>query len=530
MNSAGFFVIIVLLFGNTGLCLAEAPKGNSEEATIESYRKAIKESKTTVEKADLYKKIGDLYVSKEDFKNAAEQFIKALSLKRDFPEKERVQMAVSISWGDQLDKAITEFQSIVQENPKNIEARIHLARTLSWAGRIDESLVEIDKVLDQHPQNKDALLVKANDLSWKGENDRALPLYRSILNEQEDFDTRLGYTAALFAKGDESAARTSMALLKPSYPYQENELKKLQEDISKPKNPSHGDAKFTHYRDTDGNEVNRYLASYGFSSGDWTNLFNYIHTAANDYTRRNETDSLSGETRMRITRQLGIGAGLGVIRYNYTDIPPNDDTTSDFVIGHIRADAEFPKGSAGVSLAREPLNETAELIEKRILFTSTRAYGSRNVTERLSVYGNYSYNSYSDENNSNDLQLAIRYALVRENPRTTVGYRFRYLDFNRQSLGGYFDPSNFLSHQIFVNTSFEKGRFSGSVELFSGNQSFTRDGVGNNDVVSGGTASIDYKLMKNIVIGVNGEGGDYALQTSTGFRYHQFGVRLGGQW
>ncbi len=524
MNSAGFFVIIVLLFGNAGLCLAQAPKGNSDEATIESYRRAIAGSKNNAEKAERYKKIGDLYVSREEFKNAAEQYLRALSLKKDFPERERIQMAVSISWGDRLEEAIAEFRSILKEDPKNSEARIHLARTLSWAGKFDESLLEIDNVLGQDPQNKDALLIKANDLRWKGEIDKALPLYRSLLDQQEDFDARLGYTAALFAKGDESAARTSMALLKPSYPYQENELKKLQADINKPKNSSHGDAKFTHYRDTDGNEVNRYMASYGFSAGDWTNLFNYIHTAADDHARRNKTDSLSGETRVRITRQLGTGAGLGVIRYN------NNNDTSDLMIGHLKADAEFPGGSAGVTLVREPLNETAELIEKRILFTSARAYGSRNLTERLSLYGNYSYNSYSDENNSNDLQLALRYALVRENPRTTVGYRFRYLDFNRQSFGGYFDPSNFLSHQIFVNTSFEKGKFSGTAEVFAGHQSFTRYGTGNNDIVSGGAASIDYKLAKNIVIGVNGEGGDYALQTATGFRYYMYGVRLGGLW
>jgi tetratricopeptide (TPR) repeat protein len=432
-------------------------------------------------------------------------------------------MAVSISWGDRLEEAIAAFRSILKENPKNREARIHLARTLSWAGKFDESLLEIDNVLGQDSQNKDAVLIKANDLRWKGEIDKALPLYRSILEKQEDFDTRLGYTAALFATGDDKAARESMALLKPAYPYQKNELRKLQEDVSKPKNPPQGDAKFTHYRDTEGNEVNRYVAFYGFSAGGWKHLLSYTHTAAHDYTRRNKTDSLFGETRIQMSRQLGMGAGLGVIQYDQGD-------TTNFLIGHVRLDAELPKGAAGVTLSREPVNETAELIEKRILYSTAGAYLSRTVTGRVTLSGSYNYRSYSDENNSNNLQFAVRYALVQKNPRTTVGYRFGYLDFNRQSFGGYFDPSNFLSHQLFVNTSFEKGRFSGSAEVFVGHHSFMRYGTGSNDIVSGGVANIDYKLAKNIVIGVSGEGGDYALQTSTGFRYHQFGVRLGGQW
>ncbi len=523
MNVTRFLVIIILLCRSTGLCLAETPERGGSEAAVESYRKAIAGSKNDAEKADLYKKIGDLYVSREDFKNAAEQFIKALSLKRSFPEQERLRMAVHISWGDRPNEAIAEFRSILKENPKNTEARIHLARTLSWAGRLDESLVEIDRVLDQHPQNKDALLIKANDLRWKGETDKALPLYRSLLAQQEDFDARLGYTAVLFATGDDKAARESMALLKPNYPYQERELKKLQDDIARPKGSSHADVKFTHYRDTDGNAVNRYLAAYDFSVGSWKNLLNYIHTAATDYTRRNKTDSLSGEAHLQVSRQFGATAGLGVIQYDNGD-------TSNFLTGHVRADAEFPKGTAGVTLSREPLNETAELIEKRILFTDAGAYLARSLTGRLSVSGRYNYKTYSDSNNSNDLQLAMRYALVQENPRTGIGYRVRYLDFNRQSFGGYFDPSNFLSHQIFVNTSFEKGKFSGFAEAFAGHQSFTRYGEGHNDRVYGGAANIDYKLAKNIVIGVNGEGGDYALQTSTGFRYHMFGLRLGGLW
>jgi hypothetical protein len=224
-----------------------------------------------------------------------------------------------------------------------------------------------------------------------------------------------------------------------------------------------------------------------------------------------------------MSRQFGMGAGLGVIQYDNGD-------TSNFLIGHVKLDAEFPKGAAGVTLSREPLNETAELIEKRILFSTAGAYLSRSLTGRFSVSGRCNYKSYSDSNNSNDLQLAMRYALVQENPRTGIGYRFRYLDFNRQSFGGYFDPSNFLSHQLFVSTSFEKGRFSGFAEVFTGHQSFTRYGEGHNDTVYGGAANIDYKFTKNIVIGVNGEGGDYALQTSTGFRYHMFGLRLGGLW
>ncbi len=530
MNISRLLIIVIMLCGNAGMCLAgaaqEIPERNGKEVTIESYRKKIEASNDNEEKALLYKNLGDLYASREDYRNAAEEYIRALSLKKNFPEQERLRMAVSISWGDRLDEAIAEFQAILKENPSNTEARTDLARTLSWAGRYDESLAEIDTVLGRSPDSKDALLIKANDLRWKGEIDEAFPLYQSILEKQEDFDTRLGYTYVLHERGDEAAVRESMALLKPIYPYQENELRKLKEEIGKPKpaQQSQGDAKFTHYRDTDGNDVNRYMASYGFPAKYGKILFSYVHTEAHDYTtRRNSSDMLSGETRTPMGRRISLGAGLGVIRYK------NDDS-SDFLLGHLKADAELPRGSAGIALAREPLNETAELIEKRIRFTAARAYFSRSLAGRFSLYGGYSYRDYSDDNNSHDLLLSPRYALVQGNPRTNIGYRFRYLDFNRQSFGGYFDPNHFLSHQIFMNASFESGGYFGFAELFIGEQSFTRYGAGHNDIIYGGAANIGYKLTKSISVEANADGGNYALQTATGFKSFLYGVRLSGVW
>jgi hypothetical protein len=75
-----------------------------------------------------------------------------------------------------------------------------------------------------------------------------------------------------------------------------------------------------------------------------------------------------------------------------------------------------------------------------------------------------------------------------------------------------------------------QGRFSGFAELFIGHQSYLRYGTGNNEIISGGAVTVGYKLTKNISVGINGEGGDFALQTATGFRYHLFGVRLSGEW
>jgi tetratricopeptide (TPR) repeat protein len=535
VNIARFILIVLILSTNASLGLAEAQDPVDDKAKIEFYREAIAGSKNDAEKAVLYKKLGDIFVSREDFKNASEEYIQALSLKNDFSEDERAQMAVYISWGEKLDEAVLEFRKILKKNPGNDPARIHLARTLSWAGKLDESLAEIKIVLGHDPNNKDALLIKANDLSWKGDDEQALPIYIALLKEEESFDARLGYTYVLIAQGKEEEARESMKLLKPSYPYQEEALTKLKAEINKPKAQaprephehlapqSHADAKYSHYRDTDGNVVHRYALTYGLPVLGVRPTFTYMHTEATDYTRRNSSDIVSGDTHVQLKENVGMGAGLGIIRYS-----DGEETTSLF--GHLLGDYEFSKWIAGVVLSREPLNETAELIEKRIMFTALALTVSRNIADRLLFTGRFAYADFSDNNNSNDLLLALRYTLFQENPRTNVGYRFRYLNFDHQSFDGYFDPNRFLMSQVFVNASYERGRVSGFAELTGGQQSFTRYGIYHSDFVYAGSANIGYKLAKNITAEASIEGGDYALQTAAGFKYYMYGIRLSWVW
>jgi tetratricopeptide (TPR) repeat protein len=524
INLFFLFVILVCLWSTP---VPAAPPENAEyQEKAESFRKAIEATTDEREQALLHKQLGDLHASWEDYAKASDEFVLALALAPSaFTVRERLRMAVSISWANRYDEAAAILRFILAEEPGNRDARVHLAKVLSWSGKLREAGVEAEGVLRDDPGNQDALLVKANVLRWQGDGAASITVYEKALQQGEQFDARLGLAYAYLDTGDRQGAENSAVMLKPQYPYQERELMKLREELKKPRPAQQvrADIKFTNYRDNEGNDVNRYAATYSFPVRAWRNQLSYVHTEARDHFRRNNADIVSGETRAQITRQLGIGAGLGVIRYR------NDDT-ADFPVGHLKADAETPLGSVGVTLSREPFTDTAELLEKRIRVSAARAYLSRVLIGRTSFYGGYGYADYSDGNNSDDLLLSLRYDLRRENPRVNAGYRFRYLDFDRQSSGGYFDPSHFLSHQLYLNTAFEKGKIFGAAEVYVGQQSFTRNGAGRNEMFSGGAASIGYKLTKNYSVEANVEGGDYALQTATGFSYFLYGVRLSGLW
>jgi uncharacterized membrane protein len=70
----GYILSIIVILSSFIICFSASAEPIKEEKSIneiETYRKAIEASKNDKEKALLHKKLGDLFVSKEDFKNAS---------------------------------------------------------------------------------------------------------------------------------------------------------------------------------------------------------------------------------------------------------------------------------------------------------------------------------------------------------------------------------------------------------------------------------------------------------------------------
>lgn len=521
MIRRGLIAISIFLI-SYGICFSMSPdelvrEGKYDEA-VQEYKRIIEALSDKEEKAMLHKQLGDLLVSRENLKDAADEFVRALALSKKFPAQVRLQMAVYISWADRYDEAIAEIDSILLNDPKYIEARIHRSRVLSWKGNFREAIEDADTVLREAPRNKDALLVKANSLNWKGDFRSAMPLYMEILSRGEDFDARLGYTYTLLSSGDEKAAKKSRRLLTPKYPYQERELKKLDEALSRETRHSI-DIQYNHYNDSDDNIVNKYSLGYGFRINDWRLDLSYRHTNATGKSKDARADEVFLNIKPMLSSFFRIKGGIGLAQLE------NGSATNlgKWLLG---ADMNALRGIIGVNLSSDILTDTAELIENRIRATSAVFYISQNLTDRLIFYADYDYKDYSDSNFSHNVQIAPRYTLVFGNPNISVGYRFRYSDFRRQSRGGYFDPDNFLSHQIFIPFYLEKGIWYVYLEPYVGHQSFRRHAEKNHEFFGGGNGTLGVRIAKSLSLEFNAEGGNYAGGTAAGFKYYLLGVRL----
>jgi tetratricopeptide (TPR) repeat protein len=510
MNSVRVFIILVLLF-------IAAPRAASGQ-TIEQLQQSILATSEPAAQSKLNKQLGDALVAKDDLEGAADAYSKALQSGREsFSARDRLQMAIYLSWADRLRESRDELNRLLVQEPNNIAARTHLARVLAWSGELGEAITQADLVLRDAPDHKEALLVKADALQWQGRYLDAIPIYQDLVKRDGDFDARAGLARSMLAVKNRSVALAGLNSLTPVNARQKRELAKLTDAIGQETSPSL-EGRYNYYADSDRNRLNRYSLMGSFWGGNQKYGLSYRHTDADDPTRDNRAEDLLLNVYSRLTDWLAGGAGIG-----FTQL--DDRHTSNFPTGHLRLDARLFGGSAGASVTREVLTDTAELIENRIRMTNVGLSLDQPLTDRFSVHAGYNYKSFSDGNHANDLQLVSQYAIFLA-PRIMIGHRFRLLDFQKQSHSGFFDPNNYIANRVFTSAFYENRYFYTYVEGFIGYETFRRTGVASDNIIHGGAGSLGVKPIPNLAIEVNVEGGNFAAGSASGFNYFIVGPRI----
>jgi len=465
--------------------------------------------------ADILKQQGDGYAAANDHKSAAEKYQYALELPNNYSTEERLRMATVMSWGGRNKAARSQLEAILAKEPSNIAARVQLARVKLWMGELDAAIQEADTVLAVQPGNRDALLVKANALRRKGFYRAADTEYKSLLLQADDFDVRQGQAYSSLTAGDRLRADESIALMKPNYSYEIEELSRIGIDRDWAFRPRvYGGV--TYYDDKDDNRVTTYNAGTQFWLANWKTNLDYRHFSARGPDRSKESDDIQVSTYSRMPWYGGLGGGVGLAQ-------------GSFMTWKALADFDVLYGSVGFLASKEAYYNTAELIDKDIRVLTLAARTVQRVTDRITLRGSYAYRDYSDDNSSNDVQASAAY-LVFRNPATAVGYRFRYFDFRRQSRDGYFDPENYIANSIFVNLSFEAKRLYGYIEPYIGYQTYKRYGDSNSEVFYGAAGSLGYRLTDRIAVEGTAEWGNYggsvAYGGESGWYYWQAGLQV----
>lgn len=486
--------------------------------TLDELQKSIGSARDGPTAAKLNKQLGDAWVAQDNLEQAAEAYLQALAAGREhFSSSERLRMAIYLSWADRLKDSEAELRHLLTEDPKNVAARTHLARVLSWSGELNGAIREAEMALRQAPDHKEALLVRADALQWQGRYLDAIPIYRSVVARDGDFDARVGLARSLLAVGDRNGAEENLRLLNPANARQKRDFARLREDLDRETSPWI-EARYNYANDSDKNRLHRYLLTGGFWAGNQRYSLDYRHTDARDRTRDNRAEDILFKVYSRLTDRLSGGAGLGFAQLA-------DGHSSNFPAGHVRLDAKLFAGSAGVNVTREVLTDTAEIIQNRIRMTHAGMYITQPLTERFSVRGAYQYKDFSDGNHANDLQLVSQYSVYLA-PRINIGHRFRLLDFDKQSGGGYFDPNNYIANRAFASLYYEQRFLYVYLDGFVGYETFRRNRIASDNFIYGGTGSLGVKPTPHLAIELNVEGGQFSAGSASGFNYFNIGPRL----
>jgi tetratricopeptide (TPR) repeat protein len=487
-----------------------------------NYADAADSSRPTAlaEQARAFKSDGDVYVRNDDLEKAADAYIQALDLDRDaFSGDERTRMAIYLSWADRLGRAENELRAVLASEPANRDARVHLARVLSWKGDLRGAIDEADRVLEENPDHRDAWQIKADALQWRGDLRRAIPIYRALLSKQDGFDARLGLSETLLGAGNRAGAQEAAASLSPATASQKNRFGRFQESFAAAFWPSL-DVRYLRFNDSDGNHLDRYALASSFWLGNFDLATSLRHTEANDDNLYKTAQEFSFKAYTHLNESLGAGGGVGFAHFGRGN-------SSTFPTGELRLDAAVPGGKLGASFAREVLTDSAALIANEIKATVAALQWSQSLTDRFSLTGVYRYRSFSDSNHAHEAQATSQYTLWLK-PKISIGHRFRYVNYQRQSGAGYFDPNDYYSNRGFISLYVEREQFYGFADFFVGQQAFKRNGVASKDPVYGGSASLGIKPLRRLAVEFNIEGGQLASGTSAGpgYTYLILGPRL----
>jgi len=441
---------------------------------------------------------------------------------------EKIQLARYYSWVDKLDEGIALLQQLHKEYPDNSEIEALLARFLSWKDNPKEAMKLSDDVLQRDPTNAEALHVKADLLAWNANASESLSYYQKALERGDNFDVRLGYAYAQLSAGKLDKAISERAKLVPRFSYQTANLAKLDTAIKNAKNGQLPQAQnsssvdlpyLSYYHDSDGNIVKTIRTTYNFNVNNFTGDVSYRHGDASDGTLSNRFDTISANVGTAVLSSLRVHTGIGYITNRSGD-------TDNTMTGHLGANYYRGDWEAGGVVYREALLDTAELIDNAIRVNGAEVYLSKALDDRNTIFGIYGHRSYSNDNDADDVRVGIRHVLDYENPRVTVGYAIRYLDFERQSLGGYFDPNNFISHQLFARMEYRDGKSTYYLDPYAGFQSFDRYDESTNEFYGGGSIRWRYQWMPKLYSELSAEAGNYSMEQASGYNYYMLGARL----
>ena len=147
-----------------------------EDWGIKSFKKAIALEPTN---PVFYSKLGKIYFAKHELDKAKEQFIKARVLKPDFSEPQFFMSLIKEEQGD-IKGAIKSLERLQVFYPLDLDIIFQLGRLYFNQGETDKAIIQFQNVLEINPNHLDGLYSMALALEKKGDRAEPWPILKRL--------------------------------------------------------------------------------------------------------------------------------------------------------------------------------------------------------------------------------------------------------------------------------------------------------------------------------------------------------------
>jgi tetratricopeptide (TPR) repeat protein len=394
--------------------------------------------------------LADVLTEQGRFPDAIVMYARAIDL-GDGSKETHLSFARVLSWNRDYDKALDEYDKLVQQYPDDWKVAREKARILGWDRQYAKSLRTYQETLDRNPGNEFIKTeMEAKEAYFIGHDGKAVDSYARLVNIEPDnlearFDLGQVYSRQSMWGDARAAYRDLLEVSRGHY-----RAREALEKVEVTRDGTGLTFDYTHnWRRSPGRLVDVTRHAWGLGAGKW--LSDNVYGSV---TSRYETYNFSDyrlvpaefyQIALRYLQHPWWDAGVSVGQRDFNNFARDRWQYEAFV--HTR-----PFDATDLTLFTR-LEDYIQNSQTLRAGTQKKDYGASfdwRATRRLSLGTDYVWSDFNDTNTLNTFRGRAAYRILWEPTRLDIGCRYENSNFKDVS-PIYFSPDSFHQQQVYVD-------------------------------------------------------------------------------